>query len=133
LLVQADVGAACSIHLMAKVRQEIKATGDASRKNVISTLHREMLAVLGQAKPLAFEKGQLNILLLVGVNGTGKTTTAGKICARYKKQGFKILLGAADTFRAAAIEQLTHWGERPIHPSLRTRKGQTRLLLFSMP
>lgn len=112
LLVQADVGAACSIHLMSKVRQEIKATGDASRTNVISTLHREMLAVLGEAKPLSFEKGQLNILLMVGVNGTGKTTTAGKICARYKKLGYKILLGAADTFRAAAIEQLTHWGER---------------------
>lgn len=123
LLVQADVGAACAVHLMTRVRQQIKSTGDASRGAVISTLHREMRLVLGEAKPLKFKRGQLNILLMVGVNGTGKTTTAGKICARYRQDGYKLLLGAADTFRAAAIEQLTHWGERTDTPVIAHQEG----------
>jgi fused signal recognition particle receptor len=93
LLIQADVGAACAVHLMSRVRQEIKATGDASRKKVLATLEREMLNVLGEPRPLDFKRGQLNILLMVGVNGTGKTTTAGKLCARYKMPATKSCLG----------------------------------------
>lgn len=123
LLVQADMGAACSIHLMTKVRQNIKSTGDASREAVIRTLHDEMKIVLGSAKPLDFKSGQLNILLMVGVNGTGKTTTSGKICARYRDQGFSVLLGAADTFRAAAIDQLLAWGERTQTPVIAQQEG----------
>ncbi|MDD2533637.1 MAG: signal recognition particle-docking protein FtsY [Eubacteriales bacterium] len=123
LLVQADIGAACSIHLMNKVRGHIKQTGDASKEAVVATLRQEMKVILGQAKPLNFQKGRLNILLMVGVNGTGKTTTSGKICARYQAQGYKILLGAADTFRAAAIEQLTVWGERTNTPVIAHQEG----------
>lgn len=123
LLVQADIGAGCAIHLMTKVRQQIKATGDASREAVIRTLKSEMVTVLGSARPLDFRPGQLNILLMVGVNGTGKTTTSGKICARYHAQGYKILLGAADTFRAAAIDQLMVWGERTNTPVIAHQEG----------
>ncbi len=123
LLVQADMGAACSIHLMTAVRQQIKATGNASREAVVQTLHQEMEKILGTSRPLDFKAGQLNILLMVGVNGTGKTTTSGKICARYQALGFKILLGAADTFRAAAIDQLLVWGERTNTPVIAHQEG----------
>lgn len=123
LLVQADIGAACATHIMARVRTQIKATGDASRKAVLTCLEREMLQVLGEPAHLRLRPGQLNILLMVGVNGTGKTTTAGKLCARYKSQGFKTLMGAADTFRAAAIEQLTHWGDKSQTPVIAHAEG----------
>jgi len=60
---------------------------------------------------------------MVGVNGTGKTTTAGKLCARFKQQGLKVIMGAADTFRAAAIEQLAIWGERTGTPVIAHAEG----------
>lgn len=111
LLVQADAGIAAAGSIMDEIRDEIKRTGDASKEAVLQTLEQSMLTILGQPHHLNIEAGTLTILLLVGVNGTGKTTTAGKLCARYKNSGYSVLLGAADTFRAAAIEQLTHWGE----------------------
>lgn len=61
---------------------------------------------------LDLEKGRLNVILMVGVNGTGKTTTTAKLAHRCKNQGYKVVLGAADTFRAAAIDQLQVWGDR---------------------
>ncbi len=112
LLVQADCGAAASGKMMDQVRADIKASGDASRAAVLHSLETTMLDILGQPGQLVIQPGKLNILLMVGVNGTGKTTTAGKLCARYRADGLKVILGAADTFRAAAIEQLTHWGEK---------------------
>lgn len=123
LLVQADIGAACATHIMARVRTQIKSSGDASRPAVLASLAREMRLVLGEPAHLQLKPGQLNILLMVGVNGTGKTTTAGKLCARYKAAGFKTLMGAADTFRAAAIEQLVHWGDRSQTPVIAHAEG----------
>lgn len=64
-----------------------------------------------------------HIMLLVGVNGSGKTTTAGKLAARYQKQGLKVMLAAADTFRAAAIEQLSGWGMRTDTPVIQAEHG----------
>ncbi len=112
LLVQADVGVGATLQIMDGIRENIKTSGDASQEAVLNTLSQQMLAILGPQKQLEIEEGNLNIILMVGVNGTGKTTTAGKLCLRYKNQGKKVLLAAADTFRAAAIEQLTVWGER---------------------
>lgn len=112
LLVQADIGAKAAAELLDTVRISIKKTGDASRDAVLETLRLGMLDIVGKPARLEIVKGKLNIILLVGVNGTGKTTTAGKICSRYKSEGYKIVLGAADTFRAAAIDQLKVWGER---------------------
>ncbi len=123
LLVQADIGAACATHIMARVRTQIKSSGDASRPAVLASLAREMRLILGEPAHLQLKPGQLNILLMVGVNGTGKTTTAGKLCARYKAAGFKTLMGAADTFRAAAIEQLVHWGDRSQTPVIAHAEG----------
>lgn len=123
LLVQADIGAKSAVHLMDGIRGHIKKTGDASRETVLSVLREGMLDILGQPGTLDFQKGQLNIILLVGVNGTGKTTTAGKLCSRYKQQGFRTILGAADTFRAAAIDQLKVWGDRTDTPVISHDEG----------
>ncbi|MCL2678278.1 MAG: signal recognition particle-docking protein FtsY, partial [Clostridiales bacterium] len=76
-------------------------------------LREEIEAILLAAEgELALEPGLLNIFVMVGVNGAGKTTTIGKLAARYSGQGKKVLLAAADTFRAAASEQLAVWGRR---------------------
>ena len=123
LLVQADVGTAAATSIMQDIRGEIKAGGDASRSAVLLHLHRILLKILGKTGVLKPKQGQLTILLMVGVNGTGKTTTAGKLCSRYQAEGLKVMLGAADTFRAAAIEQLAHWGERTRTPVIAHQEG----------
>lgn len=111
LLVSADVGAATSMMMMDNVRGKIKSTGNSSREAVINTLKEEMIRILGDPVRYELSEGKLNIIILAGVNGTGKTTTAGKLCLRFMSSGKKVILAAADTFRAAAIEQLKHWGE----------------------
>ncbi len=112
LLIQADVGVNAAMAVMDTVREQIRKTGDASRETVLKTLEQGLIDLLGEQKALQLDQGQLSVLLLVGVNGTGKTTTAGKLCARLQNEGHKVVLGAADTFRAAAIDQLKAWGER---------------------
>ena len=123
LLVQADVGASAAGRIMNRVRDDIKKTGDATRPTVLKSLENCMLEILGAPAQLEIKKGTLTILLMVGVNGTGKTTTAGKLCARFKAQGHKVILGAADTFRAAAIDQLTHWGKQTDTPVISHQEG----------
>ncbi len=112
VLIQADCGMACSMELMDLVREHIKKTGDSSVETVIRVLKEGMLQILADVEPLRLEPDKLNILLMVGVNGTGKTTTSGKLAKRYQEQGLRVLMAAADTFRAAAIEQIKVWGER---------------------
>jgi fused signal recognition particle receptor len=123
LLVQADTGSKAATQIMSHIRAAIRTTGDSSRSAVLHTLEASLLDILGRPGQLRIEPGRLNILLLVGVNGTGKTTTAGKLCARFKGEGKKVILGAADTFRAAAIEQLTHWGDRTQTPVIAHQEG----------
>lgn len=112
LLVRSDFGVEASVDIIDAVKSDIKKSGNASKEAVIATVERRMLEILGPSKELEIEDGKLNIILLVGVNGTGKTTTAGKLSSKYKALGKKVVLAAADTFRAAAIEQLKEWGER---------------------
>lgn len=123
LLVQADVGVGASLNIMDSVRSHIRRTGDDSAEAVTFTMKKQMLDILGDKQQLHIEDNSLNILLLVGVNGTGKTTTAGKLCLRYKDQGKRVMLAAADTFRAAAIEQLQIWGERTGTPVISQTTG----------
>ncbi|NLZ55170.1 MAG: signal recognition particle-docking protein FtsY [Clostridiaceae bacterium] len=111
LLLRSDMGINCVEELMGNVRAEMKAQGRRSREFVLSTLRAGMLNILGPRQDLELNTSGLTIILLVGVNGTGKTTAAGKLCYRYGKEGKKVLLAAADTFRAAAIDQLRHWAE----------------------
>lgn len=111
LLVQADVGVSCSDEIMENLREAIRTNRDDSETFVLSFLKSEILRVLGPQRQLVMEPGKLNIIMMVGVNGTGKTTTAGKLALRYLREGKKVYLAAADTFRAAAIEQLEFWAK----------------------
>jgi len=123
VLVQSDVGASCAMQIIDTVKKEMKIEGNNSTDFVISNIKGKMKNILGEKKTLDIESGKLNIILLVGVNGTGKTTTAGKLCLRYKNENKKIMLAAADTFRAAAIEQLNLWGEKTQTPVISHAQG----------
>lgn len=111
-LIQADCGMECTMYLMDRIREHIRDTGDDSSESVLNELRDGMLDVLKHVGPLRLEDGKLNILLMVGVNGTGKTTTSGKLAKRYKEEGKRVMMAAADTFRAAAVEQIKVWGQR---------------------
>ena len=112
LLIRADCGVPASEDIMDRVKDNIKKTGDDSKDAVLASVKERMLEILGEPETIEIEPGKLNIILMIGVNGTGKTTTSGKLAARYKKEGKKVLMAACDTFRAAAVGQLKTWGER---------------------
>jgi len=115
LLLGADVGVQATALLLDRV--EARWRGE-RQKELLHLLRQEMIALLQKVAP----RGQLwgrqgpwprpAVVLVVGVNGTGKTTSIGKLAHLYTSQGMKVVLAAADTFRAAAIEQLRRWGER---------------------
>jgi fused signal recognition particle receptor len=123
LLVESDVGISTAGMILERLRDHIRANGDASRAAVLAALRSILLDMLGEQSRLNPKKGQLTILLVVGVNGTGKTTTAGKLCRRLSQEGLNVILAAADTFRAAAIEQLTSWGEQTDTPVIAHQVG----------
>jgi len=113
-LIMADLGVATAGKLrdaIAERRFEADAGGDEVRAALAETI-AEMLEPV--ARPLSdiFQDGGLRVVLVAGVNGTGKTTTIGKLAARFAEEGKSVVLAAADTFRAAAIDQLKLWGER---------------------
>lgn len=112
LLVASDLGAADSVDIVDRVRAEAKRTGALSSQDVRALL-RQFLeeALAGSAAPLDLS-AKPTVVLLLGVNGAGKTTSAGKLAASLRKSGKSVLLAAADTFRAAAVEQLEEWGRR---------------------
>ena len=112
LMIRADCGVPASEDIIGCVKANIKKTGDDSRDAVIGSVRSRMTGILGEKSVLEIVPGKLNIVLMIGVNGTGKTTTAGKLALRWKNEGRKVILGAADTFRAAAVDQLKAWGER---------------------
>ncbi|MGG6239449.1 signal recognition particle-docking protein FtsY [Nodosilinea sp. AN01ver1] len=117
LLLQADVGVAATDKVIAalqeRMRQEVLPPDQAIA--YLKSILRDMLdAPLGNTHNLTFtpEKGSFNIWLMTGVNGAGKTTTIGKLAHIAKKSGYNTLIAAADTFRAAAVEQVKTWGAR---------------------
>lgn len=123
VLIQADVGISCSMKLMEDLRRSMKEKGDKSKEFVHATLKSQIRNILGDPPKLIVQDKKLNIILMVGVNGTGKTTTAGKLCLRFQQQDKKVMLAAADTFRAAAIEQLKHWGDKTHTPVIAHEEG----------
>lgn len=112
LLIRADCGVPASEDIMQRVKDNIKKTGNDSQDAVLASVKERMLEILGEPETIEIVPGKLNIILMIGVNGTGKTTTSGKLAARYKKEGKRVLMAACDTFRAAAVGQLKTWGER---------------------
>lgn len=123
LLIRSDVSVPVAEHLLEKVKDDIKKSGKNDTASVVESLRAGMLEILGPRQSLRLRPEEFNILLMIGVNGTGKTTSAGKLAKRYKDQGMKVMLAAADTFRAAAIEQLQTWGERAEVPVIASETG----------
>lgn len=112
-LIMADVGVKTTDKLMTAVRKGIKKKEINSPEDLKPFLQKEIAAILSIGEDTTKEASDgLTVLLVIGVNGAGKTTTIGKLSAYYKAQGKSVMLAAADTFRAAAIEQLEVWGNR---------------------
>jgi fused signal recognition particle receptor len=111
LLLQADLGLETTTSVLDSLKQKARAEGLTRANELSATLRQELRARLATPPELSF-KNKPTVILVVGVNGSGKTTTIAKLAARFNGEGRKILLGAADTFRAAAVDQLQVWGER---------------------
>ncbi|WP_294703003.1 signal recognition particle-docking protein FtsY [uncultured Fusobacterium sp.] len=113
ILVQSDIGMDMTIKIVQALEKEVKRRGVKDPKDVYPVLKEVMEGFLiKENNEIKIEDGKLNVILVVGVNGVGKTTTIGKLAAKYVKEGKKVILGAGDTFRAAAIEQLEEWANR---------------------
>jgi len=113
-LLTADVGVTASTQLVESLRKRMKAREFADANALLRALRSDLIALLTPvAKPLQIDRSKRPfVILTVGVNGVGKTTTIGKLARRYKDEGRSLMLAAGDTFRAAAVAQLQAWGER---------------------
>jgi fused signal recognition particle receptor len=112
LLIASDLGTADAVDMVERVRAEAKRTGALSSQDVRALLRRLLEeALAGSAAPLELV-AKPSVMLMLGVNGAGKTTSTGKLAASLVAEGKNVLLAAADTFRAAAVEQLEEWGRR---------------------
>ncbi|MCG8402222.1 MAG: signal recognition particle-docking protein FtsY [Firmicutes bacterium] len=112
-LLQADVGIEAAFDLVEKMRAEVKKRRINEAGELRLLLKEQMREILGdQTVPLNMGEDKPTVVMVVGVNGVGKTTTIGKLANYFKQNGHSVLLGAADTFRAAAIDQLEIWGRR---------------------
>ena len=116
-LIGADVGAATALQLTDELRDEVKLQNAKSKAEISRVIVDKLVEHyrsqgVNEDASMHFAPEGLTVILFVGVNGVGKTTTIGKMSARYKAEGKKVLLAAADTFRAGATQQLQAWGER---------------------
>ncbi|MBQ3437801.1 MAG: signal recognition particle-docking protein FtsY, partial [Fusobacterium sp.] len=113
LLIQSDIGLNMTTKIIAKLEKEVR-NRKISETSEVYNLLKDLMAqfLIAENNQLTIKDNELNVILIVGVNGVGKTTTIGKLASKYKKMGKKVLLGAGDTFRAAAVEQLEEWAKR---------------------
>jgi fused signal recognition particle receptor len=114
VLFGADIGARTADRLLGAVKKKLSSKDLSSMARVEETLRDEAASILRSVdnKPLALDGAKPRVILVLGVNGAGKTTTIGKLAAQLKGQGHKVLMGAGDTFRAAAADQLEVWAKR---------------------
>jgi fused signal recognition particle receptor len=123
-LISADIGVATTMEILESIRQRVdrNLVNDASELRGLIRDH--LLGVLeGSAANVRYAESGPTVIFMVGVNGSGKTTTSGKLAARFQAMGKSVLLCAADTYRAAAIEQLQIWGERTGTELIRSAQG----------
>ncbi len=111
LLICADIGVGATEEILEKLRERVKNDRLTDGKEVKAALREIMTDMVGEGSPLALDS-KPSVLLIIGVNGVGKTTSIGKIAAQLKGEGKKVVVAAADTFRAAAIDQLAVWCDR---------------------
>ncbi len=124
MLIQADMGVPTTMSIIEATRERVGREGLRTTDQLVLAMKEEMKAVLVEAPPFGLEeKRQLTVAMIVGVNGSGKTTTIGKLAYMYKNQGWKVMLVAGDTFRAAAIDQLSIWSERAGVPLISGQPG----------
>jgi fused signal recognition particle receptor len=124
LLIQADMGLDTSQTVLEYLQEEVRNMGLTKTSQLEKLLKNALYSLIEQkVPPLNIEGRALSIILIVGVNGSGKTTSIAKIANRLKKSGKKVMLAAGDTFRAAAIEQLQTWGQRVGVPVVANKQG----------
>ena len=111
-LIMADLGVDTTLKIIENLKKRVKKERAEDPSLIKGMLEDEITAILEEGVEEEFEVKTPCVMLVIGVNGVGKTTTIGKLAANYKAEGKKVLLAAADTFRAAAIDQLKIWGER---------------------
>jgi fused signal recognition particle receptor len=112
ILIMSDIGTKAASEIMTVIRERAKKGEAKDLDSVKDLLKKEMIEILGGSQPIVVYDNKPFVILAVGVNGVGKTTTIGKLASRFRSQGFSVLLAAGDTFRAAGIEQLEVWAER---------------------
>ncbi|HAA90203.1 MAG: Signal recognition particle receptor FtsY [Thermoanaerobacterales bacterium 50_218] len=112
ILLQADAGVAATSRLLDEIRAAVKSERIRDPQQVKDLLKTRMEEMLDTSEYLRFAETPPTVIMVVGVNGVGKTTTIGKLAFRFQQEGKRVLFAAADTFRAAAIEQLEIWAER---------------------
>lgn len=123
ILIRSDVGVTTSLQLVQCLRQEVKKRKLSEAQELREVLKEEIADLLGDEVSLRFAEKGPSVLLVVGVNGVGKTTTIGKLAHYFKDDGKKVILAAGDTFRAAAIDQLEIWGQRAGVEVIKQREG----------
>jgi fused signal recognition particle receptor len=124
LLVQADVGVNTTMVVVDHLREQVSQGKARNTEDLENLLKQELRALLGDPAPMTIDDPRLlTVVLVVGVNGSGKTTTIAKLAQYYKRQDRQVLLAAADTFRAAAIDQLKIWGDRVDVPVIAHQPG----------
>ena len=113
ILLIADVGMNSASFILEDLKKDVEKNRIRENEEVLEQLKSRMKEILSQnIKPITFTENKPLVILMVGVNGSGKTTTIGKLAQRWKQEGKKVLLAAGDTFRAAAINQLQVWADR---------------------
>jgi fused signal recognition particle receptor len=129
VLITSDVGVETTLKIIKRIEKRATADKYVTTSELTAILREEIAALLtenntGDAEDFAVpENKKPYVIMVVGVNGVGKTTTIGKLAYHFKKNGLKVYLGAADTFRAAAVEQLVAWGERTGAPVIKQKMG----------
>ncbi len=122
ILLQTDVGMETTMRIIDGLRDRAVDRRTRNPEDLMRLLREEMAEILSDPAPAESDRSP-HVIMVVGVNGSGKTTTAGKMAARYVREGKKVLLAAADTFRAAAIDQLEVWARRAEADLIRHQHG----------
>ena len=127
VLITSDVGVETTLKIIKRIEERVARDKYVSTSELNGILREEIAALLAETEKNVDErevtKDAPYVILVVGVNGVGKTTTIGKLAWQFKQEGKKVYLGAADTFRAAAVEQLCIWGERVGVPVVKQQMG----------
>ena len=110
-MIMSDIGVETSLEICSRLRQKIKERGITDPAMIMGLLQEIIAEMMGDETGLDLTQSPA-VILVIGVNGAGKTTTIGKLCHRFKNEGKKVIVAAADTFRAAAIDQLQVWTDR---------------------